>query len=57
MLLSYRTNMLYTVLWVAAKVPKYYVQCYKKLHPDIIVYSTIVPYILLVKALHKGPRL
>ena len=53
-LLSYIPNVQSVALQVAAKVPMYYAQCYKKLCYSVVMHSTIVPLVLKGRALYKG---
>ena len=51
-LVSYGTNILCTVLQVAAKVPMYHVQNCTKLHLGIVRHGTILQLVLMVKTLY-----
>ena len=53
-LLSEIPDVLYAALQVAATVLTYNVQCYKKLHSNVVIYSTIVLLLQKGRALHKG---
>ena len=50
-------KVLCAALQIATIVLIYYVQCYKKLHYNVVMHNTIVLLVLKGRVLHKGPGL